>query len=113
MIVRSSHTDLEPARCARFGTGFASNLDRGLGGQLGEPLPDVGGELTLHEDRLTDARPVAKDGKGDLARGAEMRDPCADHDGLAGVVGKLGDADEWNGRHDAGVDRVARRLRPA
>ena len=70
-------------------------------------------DLTFHEDRLTDARAIAKDGKGDLARGPEMGHPRADDDGLAGVGGKLGDADEWSGGHDADVDRVARRLRPA
>jgi hypothetical protein len=29
------------------------------------------------------------------------------------VAAKLGDSDEWSGGHDAGVERVARRLRPA
>ena len=76
-------------------------------------VPDVGRDLTFHEDRLTDARAIAEDGKGDLARGAEMRHPRADDDGLARVGGKLGDADEWSGGHDADVERVARRLRPA
>ena len=42
-----------------------------------------------------------------------MGHPRADDDGLAGVRGKLGDANEWSGGHDAGVDRVARRLRRA
>jgi hypothetical protein len=42
-----------------------------------------------------------------------MGHPRADDDGLAGVGGKLGDANEWNGGHDAGSERVARRLRPA
>ena len=74
------HTHLEPARSARFGTRFASDLDGGLGGQLGEPRPHLGGELALHEDRLTDARAIAQDGEGDLAGRAEMRDPRADDD---------------------------------
>jgi hypothetical protein len=62
---------------------------------------------------LADAGTITKDGEGDLARGTEVGDPRTDDDGLAGESGKLGDSDEWNGRHDAGVERVARRLRPA
>ena len=54
-------------------------------------------DLRLHEDRLTDAGAVAHDDEGDLAGGAEMGDPAADGDGLAGVGGQLGDADVWSG----------------
>ena len=74
-----SHADLEPARRARLGTRFASNLDGRLRGQLGEARPDV---ARPGPSRTPSGRPraVAQHGEGDLAGGAQMRDPTADDD---------------------------------